>query len=89
MKDELYNLADDILSDIELEPDWEKDCGDVFAAFYPAGTMGSDLCVVILQNNLNGDIDNVKLFETEEEAEDFVNALQAHTYADEEEEVND
>lgn len=86
--DELYDLADTILSDTDIEPDWETDLGDQFAAFFPEGTLNCDKCIVIFQNNLNGDIENVKLFDTEEEAEEFINKQQAkwaETYACEEE----
>ena len=71
--DELYDLADTILSDTDIEPDWETDLGDQFAAFFPEGTLNCDKCIVIFQNNLNGDIENVKLFDTEEEAIQIAN----------------
>ena len=76
-KDELHELADEILSDIDIEPEWEMDLGDCFAAFYPENVAGNESCIVIFQNNLNGEIENVKEFNTEEEAEDYLNQRQA------------
>lgn len=70
-KEKLYEIADMILSDPDLSPDWEMDLVDCFAAFYDSGIMGNDECLVIFQNNLNGEIEDVQIFADESEAEAY------------------
>ena len=70
-KDELHDLADRILSHPDLSPDWEMDLVDCFAAYYGSGIMGNEECLVIFQNNLNGEIEDVQIFAEESEAEAY------------------
>ena len=74
-KEELLELADDLLMDNE-EPDWEVDLIDQFASVFSDVTEDGK-CLVIFLNNLNGEIEDAIIFSNEEEAEDHLNDLQA------------
>ena len=74
-KEELFELADDLLMDNE-EPDWEVDLIDQFASVFSDVTEDGK-CLVIFLNNLNGEIEDAIIFSNEEEAEDHLNDLQA------------
>jgi hypothetical protein len=74
-KEELLELADDLLMDNE-EPDWEVDLLDQFASVFSDVTEDGK-CLVILLNNLNGEIEDAIIFSNEEEAEEHINNLQA------------
>ena len=74
-KEELLELADDLLMDNE-EPDWEVDLVDQFASVFSDVTEDGK-CLVILLNNLNGEIEDAIIFSNEEEAEEHINNLQA------------
>jgi|688.fasta_scaffold254041_2 hypothetical protein len=74
-KEELFELADDLLMDNE-EPDWEVDLVDQFASVFSDVTEDGK-CLVILLNNLNGEIEDAIIFSNEEEAEEHINDLQA------------
>jgi hypothetical protein len=74
-KEELLELADDLLMDNE-EPDWEVDLLDQFASVFSDVTEDGK-CLVILLNNLNGEIEDAIIFSNEEEAEEHINDLQA------------
>jgi len=74
-KEELLELADDLLMDNE-EPDWEVDLLHQFASVFSDVTEDGK-CLVILLNNLNGEIEDAIIFSNEEEAEEHINNLQA------------
>ena len=74
-KEELFELADDLLMDNE-EPDWEVDLIDQFASVFSDVTEDGK-CLVIFLNNLNGEIEDAIIFSNEEEAEEHLNDLQA------------
>ena len=74
-KEELLELADDLLMDNE-EPDWEVDLVDQFASVFSDVTEDGK-CLVIFLNNLNGEIEDAIIFSNEEEAEEHLNDLQA------------
>lgn len=74
-KEELIELADDLIADNE-EPDWEVDLMDQFASVFTDVTEDGK-CLVIFMNNLNGDIEDAIIFNNEEEAEEHLNDLQA------------
>ena len=74
-KEELLELADDLLMDSE-EPDWEVDLIDQFASVFSDVTEDGK-CLVIFLNNLNGEIEDAIIFSNEEEAEEHLNDLQA------------
>lgn len=74
-KEELLELADDLLMDNE-EPDWEVDLVDQFASVFSDVTEDGK-CLVIFLNNLNGEIEDAIIFSNEEEAEEHINDLQA------------
>lgn len=88
-KNKLYEIADMILSDSDLEPDWEMDLIDCFAAYYGPGIMGNDESLVIFQNNLSGEIEDVQVFADEEEAETYCTAKQQESNISEEEQVDE
>ena len=79
-KEELLELADDLLMDNE-EPDWEVDLIDQFASVFSDVTEDGK-CLVILLNNLNGEIEDAIIFSNEEEAEEHINKLQAQVAED-------
>ena len=74
-KEELLELADDLLMDNE-EPDWEVDLVDQFASVFSDVTEDGK-CLVIFLNNLTGEIEDAIIFSNEEEAEEHINDLQA------------
>jgi len=82
-KEELIELADDLLMDVDEEPDWEVDLMDQFASVY-ADVTEDGKCLAVFLNNLNGEIEDAIIFNNEEEAETYLNALQAEAYGTEE-----
>ena len=81
-KEEVIELAEDMLDSNE-EPDWEIDLLDRFASVFTDVTEEGG-CLVVFLNNLNGDIEDAKMFDSAEEAEAHLNALQAEVYETEE-----
>lgn len=80
-KEELFETAEDLIDSNE-EPDWEVNLEDCFASVY-ADVTEDGKCLVAFLNNLNGEIEDAKMFANEEEAEEYLNALQAVIAEDE------
>ena len=81
-KQQIMELAEDVLDNNEA-PDWEANLMDQFASVYADVTEDGG-CLVVLLNNLSGDIEDAYIFKNHEEAEEYVYALQAQIFGDEE-----
>jgi hypothetical protein len=82
-KEEIIEVAEDLFDSNE-EPEWEVDLLDQFASVF-CDVTAEGKCLVVFANNLNGEIEDAKMFDTAEEAEAHLNALQNEAYEPEEE----
>lgn len=80
-KEKLFEIADDLLTS-NVEPDMEVDLQDQVAAVFTDVTEDGK-CLVVYQNVLNGDLENVEMFDTTEDAEAHLNAAQQEIYSHE------
>jgi len=85
-KEETIELAEDMIDSNE-EPDWEIDLMDQFAAVYTDITEEGK-CLVVYQSNLNGELEDAEMFNTAEDAEAHLLALQHSVYETEEEDID-
>jgi len=80
-KEKLFEIADDLLTS-NVEPDMEVDLQDQMAAVFTDVTEDGK-CLVVYQNVLTGDLENVEMFDTTEDAEAHLNAAQQEIYSHE------